>query len=192
MRKRELNMKILLTVTLLFFLSANSLAQENLSQTSIYQINGSWQDQNAEGFEITDLLGKKQVLSMIYTSCQHVCPVIVSSMKKIDQLLPEANKDEVGFVLVSFTPDFDTHEILMGYAKKHQLDLDRWTLLRTGSEKVREMAMLLGIKYQLLDNNEVNHSNLISVLDETGTLLFQESGDLSHAKVIAQKLNSSP
>jgi len=171
---------------------SRSDVSRRLKGNSIYQLGGVWQNQNAESVEIADLVGKKQVMAMIYTSCQHVCPVIVSSMKCVEQKISKSKIDDVGFVLISFTPEVDTHEVLMGYSTKHKLNLDRWQLLRTDPGKVREIAMMLGIKYQLLENNEVNHSNIISVLGDSGELLFQESGNLSHAKIIAQKINELP
>ena len=162
--------------------------QSELAGDSVYQVGGQWQTQQAESLELTELMGKQQVVSLIYTHCEHVCPVIVSSMKKIEALIPPPMRNEVGFVLITFTPETDTPDVLAKFAGKHDLSQDSWMLLRSDNDTIRNMAMVLGIKYQRLDNNEVNHSNLISVLDKQGRLAFQESGALRAAPMIAERL----
>lgn len=178
-------MKIFKIIFLIFFIS-NANAQDTLPGDSVYQVGGEWQNQEGEAFDLTDLIGKTQVLSMIYTNCEHVCPVIVSSMKTVQKAMPDA--DNVNYVLITFTPDVDTPEVMKAYSKQHDLSLDSWTLLRGDPGKIREMSMALGIRYEILANNEVNHSNLISVLDEQGRLDFQGSGAISQAGKVSDHI----
>lgn len=166
-------------------------AQENIPGDSVYQLDGTWQSQDEKIIELRDLAGKTRVAAMIYTNCQHVCPVIVSSMKSIQKSLPEDIYRNTEFILVTFTPDMDTPRVMREYFEKHQLDPDSWTFLRGSPDQVRDLAMVLGIRYQILDNNEVNHANLISVLDDRGRLQFQGSGALSEAHAISSELTSN-
>jgi protein SCO1/2 len=165
-----------------------ALAQENIPGDSVYQLGGTWQTQDEKTIELRNLAGKTQVVAMIYTNCQHVCPVIVSSMKSIQKSLPEDISRDTEFILVTFTPNMDTPRVMREYFEMHQLDPDNWTFLRGSPDQVRDLAMVLGIRYRILDNNEVNHANLISVLDDRGRLEFQGSGALSEAHAISSEL----
>ena len=161
-----------------------------LAGESIYQVGGHWQDQDANDVALTELLGKTQVVSMIYTSCEHVCPMIVSAMKELETNLSESTAAEVEFLLVSFTPDTDTPQVMTEYAERHNLDQERWTLLRGDDGDVRNLAMTLGVRYEVVSDTEVNHSNLISVLDEQGRLIFQGAGSFEDARNLAGQINA--
>ena len=90
--------------------------------------------------------------------------------------------------VVVITPDTDTSEVMKEYSTKNDLGPETWTLLRGDKNQVRNLAMVLGVKYQLLENNEVNHSNLVSVIDEKGRLSFQGSGALSESSKITEQI----
>ena len=179
------------SVFVLLFSISTGFAQDELPGDSIYQVGGEWQNQDARLVGLNELVGKRQVITMIYTHCEHVCPVIVASMKLIEQSLPAPVLAETGFVLVTFTPETDTPEVMKDFAGKNNLDPDKWTLLRGTDDQVREMAMVLGVKYQVLEDNEVNHSNLITVLDSEGRLSYQGSGAMSNASLIAAQIKEN-
>ena len=178
-------------VFVLLFSISTGFAQDELPGDSIYQVGGEWQNRDARLVGLNELVVKRQVITMIYTHCEHVCPVIVASMKLIEQSLPAPVLAETGFVLVSFTPETDTPEVMKDFADKNNLDPDKWTLLRGTDDQVRQMAMVLGVKYQVLEDNEVNHSNLITVLDSEGRLSYQGSGAMSNASLIAAQIKEN-
>ena len=49
------------------------------------------------------------------------CPTIVSTMQSIEKKLSEDEKQDVGFILVSLTPDTDTPEVMRESAQKRNL-----------------------------------------------------------------------
>ena len=165
---------------------STSTADDHLPSDSVYQLQSDWRDQDGNTLKLADLAGKKQLLSMIYTQCEHTCPAIVSTMKMI------ANKqhNDIAYVLVSLTPETDTEAVLKSFAEKHDLDLSQWKLLRGNAQSIRELAMVLGIKYQLINDEQVNHSNTISILDEQGRLVFQAPGFPSEVDKISEKLKT--
>ncbi|WP_105258846.1 SCO family protein [Pseudoalteromonas sp. T1lg88] len=180
---------LLITSTFLLFSSAKSLAGDlageltaELPGDSIYHLNSQWQTQDNKALNIAALQGKKQLVSLIYTHCLHTCPTIVMTMQQVQQSLPAELQNEVGFVLVSLTPESDTPEMLKSFAERRKLAPDHWTLLTGDSQDVRALAMALNIKYQKSDDNEVAHSNLMTLLDEQGRVVFQEIGDVDKAK----------
>ena len=137
-------------------------------ENSIYQLNSMWLTQFSQSMALRELAGKKIVLSMTYTSCQHTCPTIVSNMQAIENQLSEAENNEVKFVLVSLMPTTDTPEVLKAYAEKRSLD--GWLLLSGNDEDVRTLAMVLDVKYVPAGEAEISHSNLITILDTQGRI----------------------
>lgn len=172
-------------------LTAHSLAVAGcIPEDSVYQLGSEWTTQDEESLNIEQLKGKKQVVSLIYTHCMHTCPTIVATMQEVQKSLPKNEQDRVGFVLISLTPGSDTPEVLKSFAKRRKLDLKSWTLLTGSSQDVRSLAMALNIKYKKSDDNEVAHSNLMTVLDEQGRVLFQEIGDIDKATETVERIIS--
>lgn len=142
---------------------------------SIYQVGGDWVDQHGKSLSLEDLKGKNQVVVMAYTSCQHTCPILVRSMIHIDsQLTPEA-RAQTQYVLATLDTERDTPEVMNNYAEHNSLD-DNWQLIRSDEASTRMLANTLNIKYKFADNGDINHSNVISVLDKEGRLVGQEIG----------------
>lgn len=141
---------------------------------SIYQLDSLWLTQDSQSMSLRELAGKKILLSMTYTSCQHTCPTIVSNMQAIENQLSTPERDEVKFVLVSLMPTTDTPDVLKAYAEKR--GLDGWLLLSGNDEDVRTLAMVLDVKYVPAGEAEISHSNLITILDTQGRVEHKIQG----------------
>ncbi|HEV2483015.1 MAG TPA: SCO family protein [Puia sp.] len=137
--------------------------------SSIYQLPGKWTDEHNHGIELSQLKGKVQVMAMIFTHCAYACPRLVQDMKAIEDSLSGSEKNNVGFVLVSFDSQRDDPAQLRRFASEQGLD-DHWTLLHGDPGQVRELSMLLNIKYQDAGDNNYSHSNAILILDKQGTV----------------------
>lgn len=157
---------------------------------SIYQVGGEWVDQTGKAMSLEDLKGKNQVVAMAYTNCQHTCPILVRSMKQMyKEMTPEA-REQTQFVLATLDTKRDSAEVLASYAEHNKLG-DNWHLIRSDEASTRMLANTLNIKYQFADNGEINHSNLISVLDKQGRLVAQGVGVAdSGIKPLIEYLNS--
>ena len=144
---------------------------------SIYQAGGDWTDHRGNTFELDKLQGKNQVVVMAYTSCQHTCPILVQSMKQI-------------YKEMTLDTERDSVEVMKNFAKHNDLG-DNWRLIRSDEASTRMLANTLNIKYQFADNGDINHSNLISVLDKDGRLVAQGVGVAdSGIKPLIEYLNS--
>ena len=150
---------------------AEALGQEY----SIYQAGGDWTDHRGNTFELDKLEGKNQVVVMAYTSCQHTCPILVQSMKQMyKEMTPEA-RAQTEFLLATLDTERDTVDVMKNFAEHSNLG-DNWRLIRSDEASTRMLANTLNIKYQFADNGDINHSNLISVLDKDGRLVAQGVG----------------
>ncbi len=121
---------------------------------------------------LADLRGDVVVLAMVYTSCTMTCPLITNEMLAVQRALPPTIRSHVRFVLASFDPARDSVAVLRAYATKMSLD-ERWLALRAPAADVRQLAVLLGVRYRALPNGDFEHSNIITVLDADGVQQFQ-------------------
>ncbi|MBD3653076.1 SCO family protein [Kangiella sp.] len=161
---------------------------KNLPEDSIYHLNSEWVTQDEQTINIQSLAGKRQMVSLIYTHCMHTCPTIVATMQNIEKKLPKDVLENTEFVLVSLTPGSDTPQVLKDFSEKRKLNPERWTLLTGDKQDVRSLAMALGVRYKKSEDNEVAHSNVFTLLDEQGRILFQEVGDINKVDETVEKI----
>lgn len=147
-----------------------------VSDLSIYNLPSQWTNQNGQNIEMKDLKGKVLVMVMIYTSCKAACPRLVADMRNIEQRLPEKGKDKVKMVLVSIDPEVDTPERLKAFAKENKMDSEPWVFLRSTEENTREFAAVLSVNYKKVSPMDFSHSNIISVFNTNGELVYQQEG----------------
>jgi len=167
-------MKRLLCVLGALSLAAATLAAPAaapLPRDSVYQLETQLTDQRARQFDWRSRRGKVQLVSMFYTSCQFVCPLIVDSGKAVERNLSPAERERVGILLISMDPARDTPAALMSIANKRKLDAALWTLARPAPGDVRSIAAVLGIRYRALADGEFNHTSALVLLDAEGRVL---------------------
>ena len=143
---------------------------------SIYQLESKWTSDLGREVPLGILRGRVQVVAMIFTTCESTCPVIVDDMKHLQQALPEKLRDKVDFLLISFDSERDTPEVLHAFREKMRLPTEHWTLLRGGTDDVREIAALLGVNFQKDTRGQFMHSNIITVLNGEGEVVHQQMG----------------
>lgn len=163
-----------------------------LSTRSIYQVDGVWTNDAEQKVALASLRGRPVVIAMFFASCEYACPVLVSDMQRLRQTLPADTRERAQFVLVTFDTARDTPAALKAYRDRVALDAG-WTLLHGDEADVRELAMVLGVKYKQDARGQFSHSNLITVLNDEGEISYQRNGllgdvsDAAKAVVIAAK-----
>jgi protein SCO1/2 len=146
------------------------------SDRSLYQLESKWVSDMAREVRLGVLHGKPQLVAMVFTSCEYACPIIVNDLKRIESALPENIRTNVGLLLISFDHERDTPKKLNDFRKRMELPLERWTMLRGDADDVRELAALLGVNYRKEARGQYAHSNVISLLNTNGEVVFQQSG----------------
>jgi protein SCO1/2 len=139
---------------------------------SVYDLGSTWRDQTGAERAIASLAGRPQVVAMMYTHCEAVCPLTVAAMRRIER---EAGPN-VGLVLVSLDPDRDTPARLAEFAAEHGIAGGRWTLLAGSDAQVRDLAATLGVRYARVSGDEVAHANALTLLDARGWVVRRQSG----------------
>ena len=160
-----------LFATALLLLSGVASAAAPIPSDSVLQLTNRFTDQDGRNFQLADRRGQAQVVSMFYSSCRFVCPLLIDSGLGVDHALTAAERAKLRVLLVSMDPVRDTVPVLKALASKRKLDLGRWTLARTEKDGVRKLAALLDIRYRQLADGEFNHTSVLILLDSQGRIL---------------------
>ncbi|HZX26125.1 MAG TPA: SCO family protein [Telluria sp.] len=155
--------------------AAQAAPQAALPSASVYQLAANLQDQDGKSFTFASLRGKPLVISMFYTSCEYVCPMLVDTIERDEQALSADERAQLKTLLVTFDPERDDAATLKTTAQKRNLDPARWTLARTDAATVRKLAAVLGIQYRKLQNGDFNHSTIVVLLDTEGRVVASTS-----------------
>ncbi len=147
----------------------------SFTKDSLYQTDVRFADDTGRPFALGELRGRPVLVSMFFASCSYACPLIVADLTRVRSALPEAVRDEVVILLVSFDSERDTPEVLRTYRADRLLD-KQWVLLRGESDAVRELATLLGVSYKLESDGQYAHTNLITVLNREGEVVHHRTG----------------
>jgi len=151
-------------------------AAKPLSDKSLYQVETTWTNDEGNSAKLDSLRGRPQVIVMFFTTCQYTCPLLVLQLKQLEADLPAAARGNVGFTLVSFDPERDTPTALKTYRTQHDLSRDDWTLLTGDSGGVLDLAALLNVKFKRDAQGNFSHSNLITLLNAEGEIVYQQTG----------------
>jgi protein SCO1/2 len=151
-------------------------APNHLTDKSIYQLDSNWTNDYGATVKLASLRGRPQILTMFFANCAYACPLLVYHMQQIEASLPEQLRDQVGFTLVSFDTERDTQAALHSYRLNHDLKDQRWTLLRGNPENVLDLAALLNVKFKKDAQGQFLHSNVITLLNAEGEIVYQQLG----------------
>jgi protein SCO1/2 len=143
---------------------------------SIYQLHPTLTDQDGRPYAFDATRGAPVLVSMFYSGCEMVCPVIFETIAQTVKALPAAEQARARILMISFDPQRDTTAVLQATAKRHGCD-ERWHLVRASEADVRRVAAVLGVQYRKLPSGEFNHSSAILLVDADGRIV-QRTGVL--------------
>lgn len=135
-------------------------------------------DQDGKKFDLKNHRGKVFLLFFGYTFCSDVCPLKLSKLKKVKEILG-SKADKVQTILVSVDPERDTPTRLKEYLKNH----DPNAIGLTGTKKqidllVKQYATLYRKNTtQSPTRYTVDHSTRTFMIDQKGKLRYLFSRD---------------
>lgn len=145
-------------------------AASTVPTDSVYQLPLTLTDQSGRSFQLADRRGAPMLVSMFYTSCQFVCPMLIDALRNTEAQLSEAERSHMSILMVSFDPAHDSVAVLKRTAGERRLDSAHWTLARTDAKSVRKLAAVLGIQYRQLASGDFNHTTALILLDGEGRI----------------------
>jgi protein SCO1/2 len=126
--------------------------------------------------DLSRFRGKPLVVSMIYTSCNHFCPLITESLHRAVSGAREVFGDEAFTVVtIGFDTRYDTPRRMRSYAASRGIDLPNWHFASGIEAAVAAISRDTGFQY--LDAPwGYEHLAQVSVIDAEGRVFHQVYG----------------
>ena len=147
-------------------------------------------DQHGVRFELQSLRGQGAMLFFGYTYCPDICPVTLSKMGRVYQLLDE-HQQELTTLFVTVDPKRDTQEKLAEYLDYFAIDAIG---LRGDKEEIDQVVRQYGAHYSLGEEGAasylVDHSTYTYLIDQQGKVrfLFRQSDGPDLMAAVAEQL----
>ena len=134
-------------------------------------------DTAGQPFAISELRGKPLVVSMIYTSCHHICPTITRNLRSKIEVAQEAlGEDSFNVVTVGFDWRVDTPDRMREFESRLGVDdVTNWHFLATEAGVVDELSNNLGFLFYPSAKG-FDHLAQATVIDAEGTIYRQVYG----------------
>jgi protein SCO1/2 len=139
--------------------------------------NYTLRDTEGQPFAIAELRGKPLVVSMIYTSCHHICPTITRNLRDKIEVAQEAlGEDAFNVVTVGFDWRVDTPDRMREFESRLGIDdVKNWHFLATEAGVIDELSDNLGFLFYASAKG-FDHLAQATVVDADGRIYRQVYG----------------
>jgi protein SCO1/2 len=159
-----------LLLAALFATGVGRVCAQALPGDSVYHVDAQVTTSQGQTQAWRALRGQTRVVSMFYSGCHVMCPLILENAKAVQKQLSPAERERLGLVMISLDPIHDTPAVLAQTARNHRLPAN-WQLLRPGVDEVRALASVLDVRYRARDDGSINHTSVLILLDADGRIL---------------------
>jgi protein SCO1 len=146
-----------------------------ISGDSLYQLPVELTAANGASLELSSLRGKPLIVTMFYSRCTSVCPMLTHELQQLMSRLSSLERARVQILMVSFDSARDSPATLTAFKSEHHIAGDNWLIAKASARDVRSLAAALGIRYRELPDHSFNHSAVLSVTDRAGTIRARTS-----------------
>ncbi len=147
----------------------------------------------AKGATLTlaELRGRPLVISLIYTSCTHVCPMITQRLRKsVEEAQRVMGPDRFTVVTVGFDTRNDTPMRMAAYARAQGVDLPNWKFISGDDVTISALAKDLGFTYAASGGGYL-HISQTTIVDRDGRVYRQIYGDDFPIQVFMEPLKEA-
>ncbi len=178
-----------LAALLCFLLGQGALAQTDdrydadraleTSQAAIGRAIGNYELTDRSGNAVRlrdDHAGRPLVISMIFTSCHHVCPMTTKHLATAVRAARDAlGSDSFDVVTIGFDVSNDTPEAMRNFAREQGVDAGRWQFLSASEATIQAISDDLGFIF-FPTARGFDHLNQATVIDKDGVVYRQVYG----------------
>jgi len=137
---------------------------------SLYRLQIPLETADGTRIALSSLRGQPLLVTMFYSHCTSICPLLTADLQKIDGQLTPDQRSVTRVLMVSFDAVRDTPTALTGFKQLHHIEDPRWVVARASAGNVRLLAAALGIRYRELPDHSFNHSAVITLADRDGVV----------------------
>ena len=143
-------------------------------------------DINGQAFQLAQLRGRPLVVSMIYTSCHHICPMITRNLARNVEVAREAlGEDAFSVVTIGFDWKVDSPERMRQFANQQGVDdTDDWHFLAADNSTIDALSENLGFIF-FPSAKGFDHLAQTTIVARDGTIYRQLYGvDMDTQKLV--------
>ncbi|MEE8345167.1 MAG: SCO family protein [Woeseiaceae bacterium] len=188
---RDLALIVALMMPLVDMSIAQSSDRNLLPPNSVYHLQVPVEDQFGEITGLDRYKGQPVLVTMFYTSCPHVCPMLISTIKLTESKLSDDERADLRVLTISIDPKRDTPWKLRETMERHSVDASRWSMVRPDPGDLRTIAGVFGVRYKQLPDGEFSHTTRIILLDREGTQIASTDQLGRHDAAFLQAIRTS-
>lgn len=161
-----------------------------ISQAAIGRELDGWVllDSGGAPVDLSGYRGKPLLISMIFTSCYHVCPAITQHLDTAVRKARDAlGEDSFAVVTVGFDTAVDTPEAMRLFARSQGVDDPYWAFLSGPEPAVRGLIDNVGFVH-FPSPRGFDHINQVTVVDADGRIYRQVYGSAFELPALVEPL----
>ena len=148
----------------------------------------SFRDRKGRSVKLSSFHGKPLVISLIYTSCYHTCPMITSHLARVVDIAREAlGHDSFAVATIGFDTRVDNPERMRMYARERGIDVSDWWFLSTDAATIDQLVQDIGFIF-FASPKGFDHLSQTTVLDAQGRVYRQVYGELLNPPSLVEPL----
>ena len=141
-----------------------------------------------EPIALADLRGKPLVLSLVYTSCYHVCPMTSRYLSKVVEKARDAlGHDSFNVATLGFDAEHDSPQSLRQFARNQGIDDEDWLLLSVDEPTSAKIVKELGFTF-VPSPRGFDHIIQATVIDAEGRIYRQVYGEVFETPLLVEPL----
>jgi len=192
---RKLALVGLLLPLLLSQADASQTREENAlgrSQGAIGTSLPELQFTDADGrrLSLAQYRGKPLLISLVYTGCADVCPVVVESLAAADRTAEETfGKGSYNILTIGFDTRNDTPDRMRAFARAHRAGGDNWQFAAADATTMSKLTGAVGFDY-FASAGGFEHAAQVTVIDSEGRVYSQIYGGTFQPPAVMEPLKS--
>ena len=133
-------------------------------------------DRQGRPVNLSEYRGKPLLISMIFTSCHHVCPAITRHLATaVDAAREAMGADSFQVLTIGFDTPVDTPDAMRVFANKQSIDDPNWEFLSGSADEIARLVDNIGFVY-FPSPRGFDHINQVTVIDRDGVVYRQVYG----------------
>lgn len=134
-------------------------------------------DQNGNTVNIANYyIEKPAIVSFIYTSCHHTCPVLTTNLHKTVEIAQQAlGKDSFTVLTIGFDAGIDTPQRMKSFAAERGINDRNWHFLSADTETIENITRDMGFIF-FTSAKGFDHLAQTTIIDRKGRVYRQIYG----------------
>ncbi len=148
------------------------------SQAAINRTIGNYKfiNQDNKPVDLTQYRGKPLIISLIYTSCHHICPALTKYLAELVKVARDTlGEKSFAVITVGFDTAVDTPQRMHAFAMERNIHLSNWDFLSADKQTIEAFSKDLGFIF-FPSAKGYDHLSQITLLDADGQVYRQIYG----------------